>query len=326
MSTDYHTPHPFGAPLTSDELNAPLGELDAAIGGALSAIGASALAITTTDAVATAGQKVVPVTATTGFVVGQPVWIGDVAGTFEVGVIASIQAGVSLTMVGNLAGTYASGKIVSSSPAELATARGGQASLDARLDLYDLIKTEVETARGGEASLTARLAAERGAAFPAQPAYGNNRPFYRTDRRVEYFYDGTRWLTTQLYDQALNAAVALPFSATQTGGHRMTMPGAGAYSIWLESIYASVFIAAGGTALAAGHNWAFQAKGQPSGANLGTGHSINSGASAVWRQFSPLAINTVVATTEFEIEVVSTKTGTPGDAYYLPRLTYRLIG
>lgn len=32
MSTDFHTPHPEGAPLSSDELNAPLAELDAAIG------------------------------------------------------------------------------------------------------------------------------------------------------------------------------------------------------------------------------------------------------------------------------------------------------
>lgn len=32
MTTVYHTPHSFGAPLTSSEVNAPLGQLDAAIG------------------------------------------------------------------------------------------------------------------------------------------------------------------------------------------------------------------------------------------------------------------------------------------------------
>ncbi len=36
-----------------------------------------------------------------------------------------------------------------------------------------------------------------GAAFPAQPAYGSNRPFYRTDLGWWCYYDGTRWLTTQ---------------------------------------------------------------------------------------------------------------------------------
>lgn len=163
MSSDHHTPLPFGAALEADVLNAPLGELDAAIGSALGAIDASALAITTTDAVAAAGQPIVPVASTQAFVVGQPVFIGDPDGVFESKVIDSIQAGVSLTMTANLVNTYPAGKIVSSSPAEVVDARGGQASLDARLDLYDAVKSEVEAARDGEASLLARLNRGRGA-------------------------------------------------------------------------------------------------------------------------------------------------------------------
>lgn len=41
MTTDYHTPHVFGAPLSSSEVNGPLAELDAAIGGALTRMGSA---------------------------------------------------------------------------------------------------------------------------------------------------------------------------------------------------------------------------------------------------------------------------------------------
>ena len=43
-------------------------------------------------------------------------------------------------------------------------------------------------------------AAERGSSFPAQPAYGNNVPFFRTDLGEWYYYDGTRWLSTTPYN------------------------------------------------------------------------------------------------------------------------------
>src|ERR1700754_4638544 len=37
----------------------------------------------------------------------------------------------------------------------------------------------------------------RGTSFPVSPATGD--VFYRTDRHIEYYYDGTRWLSTQLF-------------------------------------------------------------------------------------------------------------------------------
>lgn len=133
MSTNKHTPLAFGAALTAAIMNSPLGQLDAGIVAIENALAQTALPVTTTNASAASGQTVVPVTATTGFVVGQSVWIGDVAGTFEVRVIATIQAGVSLTMTANLTNTYASGKLVSASPSEVVAARGASATLAARL-------------------------------------------------------------------------------------------------------------------------------------------------------------------------------------------------
>ena len=63
---------------------------------------------TTLDGTAASGQKVAPVTSTTGAVVGDPVEITG-GGNRELGIIASIVAGVSVTLVDNLASTYVAG-------------------------------------------------------------------------------------------------------------------------------------------------------------------------------------------------------------------------
>jgi len=62
---------------------------------------------TTVDADSSAGQKVLNVTATTNAVVGDPVIIAAGDATLEeVGIIASIQAGVSITLEDNLANAH----------------------------------------------------------------------------------------------------------------------------------------------------------------------------------------------------------------------------
>jgi hypothetical protein len=133
MTSTYHTPIAYGAAATGAGLEAPLGQLDAAIVALAASLGSTTLPITVTDAQASSGQKVVPVAATTGFLAGMSIWIGDVAGTFEIRVIDTIQAGVSVTVTVNLTNTYAAGKIVAGSPSEIVDARGTFATLAARL-------------------------------------------------------------------------------------------------------------------------------------------------------------------------------------------------
>jgi hypothetical protein len=65
-------------------------------------------AATTTDGAAAAGQKVVPVADTTNLTPGKAVRIND-GELMEVGVIASAQAGVSITLVENLVKSHAVG-------------------------------------------------------------------------------------------------------------------------------------------------------------------------------------------------------------------------
>jgi hypothetical protein len=67
---------------------------------------------TTVDVQSLLGQKVLSVTATTGMTVGRRVWINPGGGAEETGTIASIDPGVSITLVDNLTNTQNIGNTV----------------------------------------------------------------------------------------------------------------------------------------------------------------------------------------------------------------------
>jgi Pectate lyase superfamily protein len=142
MTTLRHTPISASpkAAANAATFNAPLSQLDTAIGTVdtkadllLASAGAGTGWASTLDGSAASGQKVVPVASTTGAASGMPVYIGLTSGTHEVGVIDTISAGVSVTLVANLTNTYAAGTPVSATPAELADARGGYATLGGKV-------------------------------------------------------------------------------------------------------------------------------------------------------------------------------------------------
>lgn len=164
-----------------------------------------------------------------------------------------------------------------------------------------------------------------GTAFPASKAVGDR--YWRTDvlGGMGFIWDGTNWVSEHLYNDPIGAGYSViePFTAT-TGGNRLAMPWAGLYSIWAIDFYLSFFVNSGGTALGASHKWVCTLVKQPAGTTIAT-VNIDSGASSAWRNSGAVSIAAAIATTEFELEVVSTKTGTPGNPYILPRLTYRII-
>lgn len=75
-----------------------------------------------------------------------------------------------------------------------------------------------------------------GTGFPVSPASGDK--FYRSDRNIEYFYDGTRWLSTQIFVEPLAAQEVLASQTASTVGDvgRNANPWAGLYDIWLETV------------------------------------------------------------------------------------------
>lgn len=67
-----------------------------------------------------------------------------------------------------------------------------------------------------------------GTSFPGSPA--TNDRFYRTDRAIEYFYDGTRWLSTEILQ--LSTTIT-PNGITASQHQNMCIPYKGTYSLYL---------------------------------------------------------------------------------------------
>lgn len=173
-----------------------------------------------------------------------------------------------------------------------------------------------------------------GASFPVSPATGG--VFWRTDLHMEFYYDGTRWLSTTLYDRAPELWVGAGgsnISATTAGYRRGAAPPTqfvGGSDIWIERFISDFYVVTGGTALGASHKWVATLEGVADNTNLtlntiSTG-SVDSGSSAVTRQL----VTTVGAllhgaTQKDYVQVTWTKTGTPGALQSFDHYTYRIV-
>lgn len=186
------------------------------------------------------------------------------------------------------------------------------------------IRTSIAAGSGGWSLKGDGTILMGGTEFPPGPV--TNQLFYRTDRDILYFYDGTRWLSTNLFAVPITGRATPadpPYSSTETpyyGG----APHAGVYDLWLDSLEVSFFVLGGGTALGASHKWVVTLVKNPAGTTVAT-VNIDSGASAVWRTLSN-SIGALLGTTNFAFDVVMTKTGTPGALHFVPTLLYRLVG
>jgi hypothetical protein len=345
MSTANHTPLAYGGPLTSAAMEAPLGQLDAAIVALLNAIGGTVLPFGVLTGSAGAGQKVLPMAnGTAPFVsfVGASVFIGDISGTYEVGTIASIQTNVSLTLSVNLTNTYAAGKMVSCSPSEVVNARGGYGTLGLRLAAVaaiggsgvafpgspsagDLFR---RTDRGGSQYVYTGAAwtqtnVPNVTAFWGTPSTEDR--CYRTDRNIEYFYDGTRWLSSFLYllpfgptDIAFNAGVTAVCA-------RLTIPTiAGTYDVWIEAIDVNVLPMATNDGT---HYWTVTARKtvNATSANLGATFTTAADTAGAWTRHS-IAVGALLGPTEQDINVNAGPTNTPGTLYFSGLVRCRLVG
>jgi hypothetical protein len=192
---------------------------------------------------------------------------------------------------------------------------GAYASVVARLDAADAAVVALDAEYGV------------GNAFPGSPTEGDR--FWRTDKRMEFYFDGTRWLTVNVYsDPAVDfEASTQPLTATTSTVARWVTPNVaalGCSDIWVESIDCSFYIT-GGTALSASHKWTCTTSSAPSAGPLNglTFETIDGGSSDVWRQ-TTFTVNALLGG-DFIVAFGATKTGTPGDLRLLPRVAYRFV-
>lgn len=163
------------------------------------------------------------------------------------------------------------------------------------------------------------------AAFPGIAT--TNFHFFRTDLWMWFVYDGTRWISEQLFmqvlvNQPLGATVTVP--AGSVGPVPYYLMGS---DIWIEHLYTS-FLINGGTALSGAHSWIGVLSKQPTG-NTNTSVAtvtINEGGSSIWRiDIQNIHALLDAGTHYFDFTQVWTKTGTPGPLYVAWYITYRIV-
>lgn len=167
-----------------------------------------------------------------------------------------------------------------------------------------------------------------GTSFPGGPA--TNDLFYRTDLALLFFYDGTRWLSTQVLTNRLTQVRTLPtpYSATTTGAIEAPTPYLqGGSDIWLVAARCA-FHLAGGTAPSGSHKWVgtltklTSALGETTIATF----TIDSGSASVYRELD-VSIGALLrnGTAYFVHWMNWTKTGTPGNLTAQVEYTYRIV-
>lgn len=106
MTTNYHTAITVGASANAATINTPLAALDAQLVANQAAIDALTLAsgnaATLANGAASAGQKVIVVDATSGFLAGAPISYTLVGGAVEQNTIATIDSSTQMTCTGNI--------------------------------------------------------------------------------------------------------------------------------------------------------------------------------------------------------------------------------
>ena len=159
-----------------------------------------------------------------------------------------------------------------------------------------------------------------GTSFPGSPA--TNSRFYRTDRRIEYFYDGTRWLSTQIFILQFDAQQVNPPITASTS--RFTVnPWWGVYDIYVErGVVSSTF----STSTAANYfsftfkRWDAAAITNISSTISGQNNVINTAV------VQTTTINTVVTSANELFELRADETGGSSMTNFTGCLQYRLVG
>lgn len=172
----------------------------------------------------------------------------------------------------------------------------------------------------GWSKIASSEGATSGTTFPSSPSAGHR--FFRTDRGLEYFYDGTRWLSTTQH------VAMVPYDGTAAPTATTTLayvPIASDADIYVEKLTALMF----SSGLSGSAYWTVDLRSSTSNETEASVASVNnqSQTNSVWNRREASA-NTVVDTdgTIVVFRVALTKTSTPNAIQTVVSFTYRLVG
>jgi hypothetical protein len=175
--------------------------------------------------------------------------------------------------------------------------------------------THVYVANAGASGVPA------GTSFPASPS--TNDLYFRTDRGILYFYDGTRWLSLTLYQRPMPPSITGAISTNTTAERGPSI-----------SDFASIYVvewhalATVNSTNNASNYWTYTLR-RVTAAGVGnTLATVNTSADSAG-QFTAHAatgINTVVTSSDPMFDTQTTKTGSPGTTQVWSVVFYRLVG
>ena len=155
-----------------------------------------------------------------------------------------------------------------------------------------------------------------GTSFPGSPATGDR--FWRSDRAIEYYYDGTRWLSTQLHSMPIQLSDQNNPRTSSLGFlGRAANPWAGLYDIYLLTGVFSYYLTATG-------NWTMDIVDSSAAVLATTTVSTVTTHTTVRVAINALKDNTLAANSNFNLSV--TENSGTGNLYSMVALTYRLVG
>lgn len=160
-----------------------------------------------------------------------------------------------------------------------------------------------------------------GTAFPASPATGAR--FRRTDRNLDYYYDGTRWLTTEIFTMRFASDVVLPSSVAYSlrGIPRVTD------EMWLLELRGSARVQ---TTNDATNHWSItvQKIDGVTATNICNSFTTDGGGASTWfgQQRAIIAGQELITTAIDAFEMRCAPVGAPGAMWDNAELFYRRVG
>lgn len=152
-----------------------------------------------------------------------------------------------------------------------------------------------------------------GTSFPGSPVSGMR--FYRTDLQLPFFYDGTRWLSEQLFQVSIPYNSVTGLTASLATSYRAAVPDSGTYSIYVEKLILSYILVGTG-------NWT------ATFINGGTGtiNTITVATAVSGNHYQASQAVNAVQSNFFDLTMSYTENSGSAEFFPMPAITYRLVG
>lgn len=176
-------------------------------------------------------------------------------------------------------------------------------------------------AAGGALSvINSAVAWNSGTSFPANKATGDR--FWRTDLGLECYYDGTRWLTTNVYRIDMSVADVLHNTTTAAVFLRATTADT-TYDRWLVSYECTTYVNATNN----GSNYySFDLRKATAAGSYSSIATFNTSGDTVSNQTPhAAALGALLGNTNLWLDINVAKTGNPGGLRVVCAVFYRLV-